>query len=50
MIFGPQTTDLVEGWHNALNLAIGKSSVNIFELAQKLQKEEERFHLDMLCH
>ncbi|XP_018495401.1 uncharacterized protein LOC108864373 [Galendromus occidentalis] len=46
--FGARTTNHVEGWHQALNRIVKKRHLNIFEMISHLQKQEEKFRLDMM--
>ncbi|XP_003737394.1 uncharacterized protein LOC100906240 [Galendromus occidentalis] len=46
--FGARTTNHLEGWHQALNRDVKRSHVNLFEMIEHLQKQEDKFRLDMM--
>ncbi|XP_018497354.1 uncharacterized protein LOC108865134 [Galendromus occidentalis] len=45
---GPRTTNHLEGWHHALNQTVKKRHLNSFEMVAHLQKQEEKFRLNMM--
>ncbi|XP_003740616.1 uncharacterized protein LOC100902345 [Galendromus occidentalis] len=46
--FESRTTNHVEGWHQAINTALGKKHGNIYEIISLLQRQQQKFEEDML--
>ncbi|RWS21302.1 uncharacterized protein B4U80_04779, partial [Leptotrombidium deliense] len=45
---GPRTTNHLEGWHYALNKAIGHNSPTLYRTIQELQNQQQKFEIDSM--
>ncbi|KAG8196932.1 hypothetical protein JTE90_027635 [Oedothorax gibbosus] len=46
--YGARTTNHLEGWHHALNKAVGKSHVDIFQFIKEIQKQHAKRQKQMI--
>ncbi|KAF0706858.1 MULE domain-containing protein, partial [Aphis craccivora] len=46
---GARTINHLEGWHAALNKAIGRTKPNIFILIKELKNQQTNFELDLIA-